>query len=103
MHENWFVCVSICVHVVGITRCQFHCCPRPGGVTAGLGTPMRSESVRKGGSKSRSACCRYTVGLRERSMGHESARSGQRLHFSTSPLLSDPVTYLGFWKDLFPH
>lgn len=30
-------------------------------MTAGLGTWMRSESVRKGGSKSRSACCRYTV------------------------------------------
>ena len=59
------VCVCVLVCVSGSTiRCQSRCCLRPGGVTAGLGTRMRSESVRKGGSKSRSACCRYIVYLK---------------------------------------
>ena len=37
---------------------------------------MRSESVRKGGSKSRSACCRYIVYLEGLSMAHDCERLG---------------------------
>lgn len=69
-----FVYGDMCV--LGSIRCQFRCYPRPSGETAGLGTRMRSESVRKGGSKSRSACCRYTVYLKESSMVHEAAKLG---------------------------
>lgn len=58
MCPSIFVCVDMWW---GCGRCHSRCCPRPGRVTAGLGTRMRSESVRKGGSKSRSRFCRYTV------------------------------------------
>lgn len=62
VHDAVCVCVCVRLCVVGPTRCRPQCCPRPGAATAGLGTRMRSESVRKGGSKSRSACCRYKKG-----------------------------------------
>lgn len=71
-----FMHVNLYVRVCGPIRSQSRCCPRPGGETAGLGTQMRSESVRKGGSKSRSACCRYTETHKGYSMAHECARTG---------------------------